>query len=108
MEVLKSMDIKIGEFAKGLILRGLCRHTVTPQVFEIIHNQKDDKYYVCIMDQQYAGASLIGELEDNCALCDYEEIPDITVKGAFNQIIDIINRYNKEDGLDKQLPHIQH
>lgn len=107
MEILKSMSIKSSEFSKGLVLRGLCRlHTNTPYVFELVNKNGD--YWLCVMEPQYVGASLIGELEDNCAICDYEKIIDITVKGVFNKIIDIINRYNKEDGLDKQLPHIQH
>ena len=104
MEILKAMSIKTGEFSKGLILRGLCRHTAVPYVFEVIH--KNDKYYLCVMDIQYIGSSLVGELEDNYAICDYEEITDTTIKGVFNSIIYFINHYNKEDGLDKQLAYI--
>ena len=106
MEILKSMNIKTGEFSKGLILRGLCRHTVVPWVFEVVHNQKDDKYYICTMDPQYVGASITGDMFENYDICDYEEITDVTIKGVFNQIIRIINYYNKENGLDKQLPCI--
>lgn len=104
MEILKSMSIKTGEFSKGLILRGLCRHTAVPYVFEVV--SRNDKYYLCVMDIQYIGSSLVGELDDNYAICDYEEITDITVKGVFNKIIYFINHYNKEDGLDKQLAYI--
>lgn len=104
MEILKAMSIKTGEFSKGLILRGLCRHTAVPYVFEVV--SRNDKYYLCIMDIQYIGSSLVGELDDNYVICDYEEITDITVKGVFNKIIYFINYYNKEDGLDKQLAYI--
>ena len=104
MEILKAMSIKMGEFSKGLILRGLCRHTAVPYVFEVI--SKNDKYYLCVMDIQYIGSSLVGELDDNYAIHDYEEITDTTVKGVFNKIIYFINHYNKEDGLDKQLAYI--
>ena len=104
MEILKAMSIKMGEFSKGLILRGLCRHTAVPYVFEVI--SKNDKYYLCVMDIQYIGSSLVGELDDNYAIRDYEEITDTTVKGVFNKIIYFINHYNKEDGLDKQLAYI--
>lgn len=105
MEILKAMDIKIGEFSKGLILRGLCRlHTAVPYVFEVI--QKRDKYYLCVMDPQYVGSALVGELSENYSICDYEEITDTTIKGVFNKIIYFINYYNKEDGLDKQLDYI--
>jgi hypothetical protein len=105
MEILKAMSIKTNEFSKGLILRGLCRlHTAVPYVFEVI--RKKDKYYLCIMDPQYVGASLVGELSDNYCICDYEEITDLTVKGVFNKIIYFINYYNKEDGYNKQLAYI--
>jgi hypothetical protein len=105
MEILKAMSIKTNEFSKGLILRGLCRlHTAVPYVFEVV--SKNDKYYLCVMDPQYVGASLVGELSDNYCICDYEEITDLTVKGVFNKIIYFINYYNKEDGLDKQLAYI--
>lgn len=104
MEILKAMSIKTGEFSKGLILRGLCRHTAVPYVFEVV--SRNDKYYLCVMDLQYIGSSLVGELDDNYAICDYEEITDTTIRGVFNQIIRIINYYNKEDGLDKQLQYI--
>lgn len=106
MEILKAMSIKTGEFSKGLILRGLCRHTVVPWVFEVIHNQKDNQYYLCVMDPQNVGASLVGDISENYDICDYEEITDTTIRGVFNQIIRIINYYNKEDGLDKQLQYI--
>lgn len=112
MEILKAMDIKNGEFAKGLVLRGLCRHTAVPYVFEVV--SRNDKYYLCVMDlQYYVGASPVGELSDNkeetlpdYGICDYEEITDTTIRGVFNQIIRFINYYNKEDGLDKQLQYI--
>lgn len=104
MEILKAMSIKMGEFSKGLILRGLCRHTAVPYVFEVI--SKNDKYYLCVMDPQFTGASLVGDITENYDISDYEEITDTTIRGVFNQIIRIINYYNKEDGLDKQLSYI--
>lgn len=104
MEILKSMGIKIGEFSKGLILRGLCRHTAVPYVFEIIH--KNDEYYICIMDIQYVGASLVGNIFENDDICHCEKITDLTIKGFFNRIIYLINNYNKEDGAGKQLQYI--
>ena len=83
----------------------ICRlHTAVPYVFELV--KKDDKYYLYMMDPQHVGASLVSELSDNDAICDYEEITDLTVKGVFNKIIYFINYYNKEDGLDKQLAYI--
>lgn len=105
MEILKSMDIKAGEFSKGLILRGLCRHTAVPYVFEIIHNQKDE-YYICIMSQQHTGASLVGNIFENDDICHCEKITDLTIKGFFNRIIYLINNYNKVDGTDKQLQYL--
>lgn len=104
MEVLKAISIKKNEFAKGLILRGLCRHTAVPYVFELVNKNGD--YYLCIMEPQHVGASLVGELKNNYDICDYEEITDLTAKGVFNKIIYFINYYNKEDGLDKQLQYI--
>lgn len=105
MEILKAMNIKAGEFSKGLVLRGLCRHTVVPWVFEVVHNQKDDKYYLCVMHPENVGASLVGDITENFNICEHD-ISDTTVRGVFNQIIRIINYYNKEDGLDKQLQYI--
>lgn len=104
MEILKALSIKTSEFSKGLILRGLCRHTTIPYVFEVI--SKKDKYYLCVMDPQYVGSSLVGDITENYNISDYEEITDTTIRGVFNQIIRIINYYNKEDGLDKQLQYI--
>lgn len=105
MEILKAMSIKASEFSKGLILRGLSRlHTAVPYVFELV--KKDDKYYLCVMEPQYVGASLVSELTENYSICDYEEITDLTIRGVFNKIIYFINYYNKEDGLDKQLAYI--
>lgn len=105
MEILKAMSIKSGEFSKGLILRGLCRlHTAVPYVFELV--KKDDKYYLCVMEPQYVGTSLVSELTEKCDICDYEEITDLTVKGVFNKIIYFINYRNKVDGTDKQLQYL--
>ena len=122
MEILKAMSIKASEFSKGLILRGVCRHTAAPYVFEVI--RKNDKYYLRVRDSnivllnfikdkvnqyikdkvdQYGDVGVVSELSD---ICDYEEITDTTIRGVFNQIIRIINYHNKEDGLDKQLPYI--
>lgn len=104
MEILKSMDIKAGEFSKGLVLRGLCRHTAVPYVFEIIN--KNDEYYICIMSQQHIGASLVGNIFENDDICHCEKITDLTIKGFFNRIIYLINNYNKEDGTGKQLQYL--
>lgn len=117
MEILKAMSIKAGEFSKGLILRGVCRHTAVPYVFEVI--RKNDKYYLRVINtnialltfikdkvDQYGDVGVVSELLDNYGICNYEEITDTTIRGVFNQIIRIINYHNKEDGLDKQLQYI--
>jgi hypothetical protein len=104
MEILKSMGIKAGEFSKGLVLRGLCRHTAIPYVFELVNKNGD--YYICVMDLPYVGASLVGNIFENCDICHCEKITDLTIKGFFNRIIYLINNYNKEDGAGKQLQYL--
>ena len=103
MEILKAMTMRPAEMVNGLIFRGMCTLTKVPCVVEVVHN-KNGKYYACFMDIDHVGAGLKLGADEGCdIICDYEQIVPATMGATWKIIVDVLNYYNKEDGIDRVL-----